>query len=259
LVGEVAYIKDKNGIDLVLNADGTIGIGTVAVSGSTVRLISGDTIQVVVKDTGGAALALKNTTSDANTSTSTQGAVGVSLLHGFHTTNATWARIAAVSPVSGAGYRVLAAISGETVTIAGGVNVSGATIRIANDGINNVVKVSGETVRLVNDGVNNIAQISGQVVYTYGTTPKTNALVVITNLSGGTTLPNISCVRCYIRSVSGNDVMYIGGTGAQAPFSGTGMELYGGEMTPPLDVNNTNTIAIFAATSGQRVSIFAIA
>lgn len=267
MVGEVAFIKDKNGVDLVLNPDGTIGIGTVALSGSTVRLISGDTVQVIVRNIAGTSANVAASDLDNNLSS----AVGagpngiVSLGLGYAVCDATqsWARLRAIIPVSGVGYRLLVSISGEPVSITGTPTVvalnSGQTVRFANDGLNNVVKTSGQTAYLANDGLNNVVKMSGQTVYTAGTTAKTNALVVCTNLSGGTTLPNITCIKCMVRSVSGNNVMYLGGTGAQAPFSGTGIELYGGEATPWIDINNVNTLSVFATTSGQNVSIFAVA
>ena len=293
MVGEVVYVKDKNGIDLVLNADGSI---SASISGGTVRILSGDTVQVVIRNTAGTSAQVAVMSVDGGPSAQStaigsapNGVVSIAAMYGAHPTNAAFVRIGATSPISGAGYRMLASISGETVNIAGGsltTAVSGQTIYLVNDGINNVGKISGQTVYLVNDGINNVSKISGQtviaatsgqtirftndgvnnvatvsgnVVYTYGTTPKTNALVSCTNLSGGTTLPNISCIKCMVRSVSGNNVMYLGGTGAQSPFSGTGIELYGGEATPWIDVNNVNTLSVFATTSGQSVSIFAIA
>lgn len=177
-------------------------------------------------------------------------------------------------------------ISGQTIQIAGGISLSGSQVYLPNDSINNIVKISGQTVSiagginvsgsavgisgqtvyLINNSINNVVkisgesvQISGQVIYNYGTNVKTNPQVSCTSLSGGTQLPNISCLRCLVRSVSGNNVMYIGGTGTQAPNSGIGLELYGGEATPIMDVNNTNVFAIYATTSGQNVSLLAIA
>ncbi len=144
-------------------------------------------------------------------------------------------------------------ISGQSVSIVGAV-----TVNIPNDSINNVVKTSGQTAYLPNDGVNNVVKISGQTVYLAGTTMKTNAMVTVIGTSGGTQLPNLSCVKAYVRSVSGNDVMFVGGTGAQAPFSGTGLELYGGEVLP-IEIDNTNKIQIMGATANQKVSIMVVA
>lgn len=83
-------------------------------------------------------------------------------------------------------------ISGQTVQIAGGINVSGSPVRVSgetiyfiDDSVSNKVKISGQlvavsgivavnslpvisvsgsTVRLTNDGVNNVVSISGQTV-----------------------------------------------------------------------------------------------
>ena len=176
-------------------------------------------------------------------------------------------------------------ISGNALSITGTVNVnvtggsisaqaaiSGQKVYLANDGINNVVLAqidpnnntvkaqnSGQTIRFTNDGLNNKVVISGQTVYTHGTTPKSADMITCTGASGGTQLPNLPCLRLLVRSMSGNNVMFVSGIGAQAPYSGKGVELYGGEMLPPLEIDNANELSIFAATSGQKVSIMAIA
>src|SRR6185312_14651765 len=111
-------------------------------------------------------------------------------------------------------------ISGEKIggwpndSINNVVKISGEKIGgWPNDGINNVTKISGETVRLPNDGVNNVTKISGETVSLAATTIVTAAMVSPIATSGGTQLPNQACKSVTVRSVSGNNVMFIGGVG----------------------------------------------
>lgn len=164
-------------------------------------------------------------------------------------------------------------ISGQTINIQGGVNISGQKIYLQNDGINNVTKISGEQIRLPNDsinnvvkisgekiggwpndGINNVTKISGEAMSLAAQTIVTAAMVAPIGTSGGTQLPNQACKSVTIRSVSGNNVMFIGGVGAHAPFSGKGLELYGGEAKT-FFVTNFNLLSIFAVSGGQNVSL----
>lgn len=61
------------------------------------------------------------------------------------------------------GINNIVAISGQAVSIAANA-ISGQTVYLVNDGINNIVQNSGQTFRLPNDGLNNIISMSGQTV-----------------------------------------------------------------------------------------------
>jgi hypothetical protein len=57
-------------------------------------------------------------------------------------------------------------ISGQTVLIGGSLatNISGNQIRLTDDGINNVVKISGQKVGIIDDSIQNVVKVSGQTV-----------------------------------------------------------------------------------------------
>ena len=57
----------------------------------------------------------------------------------------------------------------------------------------------------------------------------------------------------YLRSESGNGTMWWGGTGSDAPYSGNGYPLFGGEQSIPIRVTDFAAIQIVAAVSGQIV------
>ena len=76
----------------------------------------------------------------------------------------------------------------------------------------------------------------------------------ITSLSGGTQFPTVSVGKLTIRSESGNNIMFIGGIVDDSPYSGRGLDLWGGESIT-LPVQNMNQIRVFAATSGQMISM----
>ena len=75
----------------------------------------------------------------------------------------------------------------------------------------------------------------------------------VTSASGGSTFETASIGRLMIYSQSGNGIMWWGGTGDDAPYSGHGMPLWGGETTDLIPVTNFNTIRITASLSGQIV------
>src|SRR6185436_3255312 len=74
----------------------------------------------------------------------------------------------------------------------------------------------------------------------------------ITAASGGTQLQNIPCGKVWIRNGSGNQLMFIGGVNENAPYSGRGMSLYGGEIFI-IPVKNTNVISLMANRSGEFI------
>jgi hypothetical protein len=82
---------------------------------------------------------------------------------------------------------------------------------------------------------------------------KNHSPVNVISASGGTTFDSVDVGKMIIYSESGNNIMWWGGNGDDAPYSGHGMPLWGGERTDLLPVTNFNAIRIFAATSGQIV------
>ena len=82
---------------------------------------------------------------------------------------------------------------------------------------------------------------------------KNHSPINVTAGSGGTGFESISVGRVVLRSESGNGVMWWGGTSDDAPFSGKGMPLWGGQKTPYLPVTNFNSLRIVASVSGQIV------
>lgn len=76
----------------------------------------------------------------------------------------------------------------------------------------------------------------------------------ITSESGGTEFPTVAVGKMIIRSESGNNIMFVGGVTDDSPYSGRGMDLWGGESIT-LPVQNMNQIRVFAATSGQMISV----
>lgn len=75
------------------------------------------------------------------------------------------------------------AISGQTVTIAGGAGVSGQTVYLPDDSVNNVVKISGQTV-IANAIVSGGITVSGQPVRISGSAVSVSGNVV--QISGQT-------------------------------------------------------------------------
>ena len=69
--------------------------------------------------------------------------------------------------------------------------------------------------------------------------------------SGGTSLQSGDLYVLTLRNLSGNNTVYVGGSGA-FPFSGFGFPLGGGDGVT-LSITNANLVYIFPATSGQFV------
>ena len=76
----------------------------------------------------------------------------------------------------------------------------------------------------------------------------------ITSESGGTEFPTMAVGQMIIRSESGNNIMFVGGIVDDSPYSGRGLDLWGGESIT-LNVQNMNQVRVFAATSGQMISV----
>jgi hypothetical protein len=76
----------------------------------------------------------------------------------------------------------------------------------------------------------------------------------ITGASGGTQLADVQVGQLYIQSLSGNSVMYVGGVGTDAPFSGRGIILYSNRAPLMLPISNANKVSVYATTSGQMIT-----
>ena len=59
---------------------------------------------------------------------------------------------------------------------------------------------------------------------------KKHSPINVTSASGGSTFNSVLVGRVQIYNQSGNGVMWWGGTGDDAPYSGRGMPLWGGEL-----------------------------
>ena len=183
--------------------------------------------------------------------------------------------------ISVSGNAVL--ISGQTVAIAGGINsnVSGNTIYLVNNGVNNVVQISGQTVvasvvtnisgqvvatsgatiYLVDNGVNNVVKISGQTVIasvSLGTTPTSGDA---SRISGQTiylvndSVNNITKISGQLVAVSG--IVNIGNTVTvtlpAVPTSGDAARI-SGQTIYIIDDSVNNKVKV----SGQTVSVSGI-
>lgn len=85
------------------------------------------------------------------------------------------------------------------------------------------------------------------------------SLIVLTSDSGGVQFPSASVGRVRVFSESGNDPVYIGGIGGNAPYIlsdgiAHGWEMFGGEKEE-FQVTNMAALAGIASTSGQRVRV----
>lgn len=82
---------------------------------------------------------------------------------------------------------------------------------------------------------------------------KNHSPINVSAASGGSQLESVPVGRVYLRSESGNSIMWWGGTSNDAPYSGHGFPLYGGELSIPIHVTNFSAIQIVASVSGQVV------
>ena len=85
------------------------------------------------------------------------------------------------------------------------------------------------------------------------------SLIVLTSDSGGVQFPSASVGRVRVFSESGNDPVYIGGIGGNAPYIlstgiAHGWEMFGGEKEE-FQVSNMAALAGVAITSGQRIRV----
>jgi hypothetical protein len=82
---------------------------------------------------------------------------------------------------------------------------------------------------------------------------KNHSPINVTAASGGSGFDSVVVGKVILHSESGNNIMWWGGTESDAPYSGRGMPLWGGQKTPPLPITNFDAVRIVAATSGQLV------
>lgn len=125
------------------------------------------------------------------------------------------------------------------------------TISVTTDISGQPVTVSGNRVE---------AHImSGSVSTTQGalTLMRGRALLAITSNSGGVQLTSGDCSSMVLKNLVGNADMYVGGSGIEAPFSGNGFPLGGGEAVT-MTLSNFNAVRVFASNSGQFVGYFGI-
>lgn len=83
------------------------------------------------------------------------------------------------------------------------------------------------------------------------------ALLPVTGVSGGVALASGDVASLTIKNLQGNGDMFVGGTGSEAPNSGIGFLLSGGEGVS-LTATNFNKVQVFATTSGQVISYFGV-
>lgn len=82
---------------------------------------------------------------------------------------------------------------------------------------------------------------------------KNHSPINVNNGSGGSGFESAPVGKMYVRSESGNGIMWIGGTGEDAPYSGHGFPLWGGETSPILYVNDFSSVRVCSSVSGQIV------
>ena len=82
---------------------------------------------------------------------------------------------------------------------------------------------------------------------------KKHSPINVTSASGGTQLESAPVGKVFLRSESGNGIMWWGGTSNDAPYSGHGYPLWGGEQSIPIPVTDFGAIQIVASISGQII------
>lgn len=247
----------------------------VSISGQAIRLVSGDTISVIIRDSAGD-FANVRLPDDDSVGMTVHGLDTISHLYGYYEAASGFARLRVTN--SGDGYKLAVSVSGQPVIVAStsisgnAVTISGNVVLISGQLVavsglvatsisGNMVSVSGQPVRISGSMVSisgqpvnvsgNVVNTSGNSAFEYGTAIRTNVPTVIASLSGGTELSSGVVFSVTIRNASGNAPMWIGGaTGTDVPNSGKGMILFGNEsQTYKLD--NFNKVRAFARTSGQ--------
>lgn len=170
-------------------------------------------------------------------------------------------------------YKLLVNVSGDRVLISGqGVTVLSGTGVIIQSGLGTIIQsgagvivqsglavnISGQSVAVMS-GTGVVVQSGYGVVIQSGTSVIAQQAIpssiltgytAIGNLSGGTQLSSGIITLVNVRSLPGNDLMWLGPLGVA---SGTGYLLLGGE-SESININNLNVIYLRAETSGNPVS-----
>lgn len=141
------------------------------------------------------------------------------------------------------GNAVTTTISGNAVTNSGVyVNIASGSFAGASGVLASAVSVSGDTIQ---------SQVP-TIVITHISGLFTSTVSGVPSLSGGVALASGNTNNIILRNNSGNNSIYVGGSGSR-PFSGQGFLLAGGDGIS-LPVDNFNRIYVFAATSGSLIS-----
>lgn len=145
--------------------------------------------------------------------------------------------------------------SGEITILSGEVvaQISGQPVSISGQPVQATVTISEVSV-----SSGEIHIMSGEVEIKPLSAVKTGNLVTVPSASGGIVLGSGEIKSLVIKALSKNSGdIYIGGNATDNPYSGYGLLLEPGEAVN-LDVDNLNVIRLYATTSGDRVSFFAI-
>ena len=163
------------------------------------------------------------------------------------------------------GETIVAKISGETVTVGGSVvakisgetviaKVSGETldVNIASSGIMVPVDIQGAAIDVPVTGGPIIAKVSGETVDIVTPTTIQQGYKIVA--AAATQLGSGVIKTVTIRNLSGNDVMWVGGSTVN---SGSGYILFANEGIS-IDIDNLNKVYLYANTSGQYVAWIAV-
>jgi hypothetical protein len=263
---------------------------TTNISGQIVYLASGSN-EVLLRDAAGNAISTQAGTVDTVVG-GTRGVITFNYMAGYDPVANLWPRLrvtASGQGISGVTNKLIVAfsgdsaqISGQLVAVSGSIGLNAGTIVTTSGDVarisGNVVRISGETIAVsgsvaLNAGTivtisGNVVNVSGAVANISGnvvtprsaTSVRSRALLPISNGSGGTVLLSGDVISATLRNieVSGNP-MYVGGIGTEAPFSGKGFFLQGGDGIT-LNVNNFNQVQVFnaTATSGKLLSYIGV-
>jgi hypothetical protein len=274
IAGSIAATAGVSGQTVYLAND---GINNVALtSGQSIRITDTTANVVQISSVGGLGQTVGRLALDVN-----------SIDLGYHRTNNRFFSLELATPISGEGYRLLVATSGQAELI------SGQTIRIGHPGNTQIAAIdtsnhdalaSGNAALVTHsilrgfhptniqfariyatsmqsgDGYRLMVATSGQVNYEMGANVRSAAGTVITAASGGTQLANVSGFSFLLRSHSGNSTMMVSSTNDPPNvigISGIGVPIYGGDSLT-LKVNNLNTIRVLAGVSGQVLAFMAV-
>lgn len=247
------------------------------ISGDVVSDTSGHfgllTASVIMSDNGAIA-GINQTYTDSENE---QSLITSAFAHGWNDGESGWSRLRVTQSgkgVSGIAHRLVVAFSGDIVQLAEGTSIAAVNdIASPNEtnNTNSLVTTSFNYGRL-NDEANQgamyvtasgqgvsgiihrlVVAFSGDNVFEHGSALITNPMRQATNASGGVILSSGSVFSVTVNSMSGNAPVWIGGTGSQAPFSGKGLQVYGGGSVS-LKIDSVDDIRVFAEVSGQLVS-----